>query len=152
MNQVILLHDNTGLLTCLCTREEIAAMVQTIPLHSLYSPDLAPSDCCVLIPLKEALKGHYYRGQAEVLCACVRVWVRACVGTCACACLCVCVFMRACLCVCVRVHARACVCMCACMCVCLCAVFVCVFVRAHVFVCACACAYQQSSVQLTYSI
>jgi len=88
MNQVILLHDNTGLLTCLCTREEIAAMVQTIPLHSLYSPDLAPSDCCVLIPLKEALKGHYYRGQAEVLCVCVRV----------------CVFVRARACVCVCTH------------------------------------------------
>jgi len=58
MNQVIFLHDNSGLLTCLCTWEEIAAMGQTILLHSLYSPDLAPFDCCVLVPLKEARKGH----------------------------------------------------------------------------------------------
>jgi hypothetical protein len=66
MNQVILLHDNTRLLTCLCTMEEIAActmeeiaaMGQTILLHSLYNPDLAPSDCCFSVPLKEALKGH----------------------------------------------------------------------------------------------
>ena len=27
MNQVILLHDNTRLLTCLCTREEIAVLI-----------------------------------------------------------------------------------------------------------------------------
>ena len=58
MNQVIFLHDDTRMLTCLCTREEIAAMGQTILLHSLYSPELAPSDCCVVDPLKEGLKGH----------------------------------------------------------------------------------------------
>lgn len=58
MNQVILLHDNTRLLICLCTREEIAAMGQTVLLHSLYSPDLAPSDCCVVVALKEVLKGY----------------------------------------------------------------------------------------------
>jgi len=75
MNQVILLHDNTGLLTCLCRREDIAAMGQTILLHSLYSPDLAPSDCCVLVPLKESLKGHYCRGEAEIQCVCVCVCV-----------------------------------------------------------------------------
>jgi len=142
MNQVILLHDNTGLLTCLCTREEIAAMVQTIPLHSLYSPDLAPSDCCVLIPLKEALKGHCITEDKlkycvrACVCGCAHVWARARAHVCVCVCLCahVCV----CVCACMRAHVfvcvRACVCVCAlCLCVCLCA-RMCLCVRAHVHI------------------
>ena len=74
---VCLLHDNARPHTATATVSTIEELqFERIP-HSLYSPDLAPSDFHVFGPLKDALSGMQFRDDDEVQ-SVVHEWLCAC--------------------------------------------------------------------------
>jgi hypothetical protein len=57
MKDVLLLHDNAWPHTSLRTREAIEAA---------HSPDLAPSDCGLFGPVRDALRGRHFADGNEL--------------------------------------------------------------------------------------
>jgi hypothetical protein len=66
VNQVFLLHDNTGQHTGPSTRETTATKGWTVLPHPLYSPDLAPPKFRLFGPLKDALPGQHFADEDEL--------------------------------------------------------------------------------------
>jgi hypothetical protein len=66
MKDVLLLHDNAWPHTCLRTREAIAKMGWIILSHPAHNPDLAPSDCHLFGPVKDALYGCHFADDNEM--------------------------------------------------------------------------------------
>jgi hypothetical protein len=62
MSERFLLHDNSRLDTSVCIIEVLTNYGQTVLPHSLYRPDLAPSDYHLFDPLKKMM-------QCRTLCA-----------------------------------------------------------------------------------
>jgi hypothetical protein len=60
MKAVLPLHDNARPHTSLWTRQAIEKMGWTFLLHPVHSPDLAPSDCHLFGPLRDALRGRHF--------------------------------------------------------------------------------------------
>jgi hypothetical protein len=60
MKDVLLLHDNARPHTGLRTREAIAKMLWTVLPRPAHSPHLAPSDCHLFGPVKDALRGRHF--------------------------------------------------------------------------------------------
>lgn len=54
----LLQHGNARPLTRLKTMEHVAKSGWTVLLHPLYSPDLAPSDFCLFVPMKADYAGN----------------------------------------------------------------------------------------------
>ena len=55
---IVLLHDNARLHTAVHTVETLQKLNFEVLAHSPYTHDLAPSDCHLFGPLKEALRGR----------------------------------------------------------------------------------------------
>jgi hypothetical protein len=64
MSHVLFQHASARPHTCLCTREKVAPNMWTVLPHPTYSPDFAPSNFCLLSPLKDAL--HYFVDGGEL--------------------------------------------------------------------------------------
>jgi hypothetical protein len=58
MKDVLLLHDNARPHTGLRTREAIEKMGWNFPARPAHSPDLAPSDCHLFGPSRDAMRGR----------------------------------------------------------------------------------------------
>jgi hypothetical protein len=71
---MLIQHDNARLHTNLWAQEAVAIFGWTVPPHSPYSPDLAPSDFHLFGPQKDALCGTRFEDDDSVICA-VRTWV-----------------------------------------------------------------------------
>ena len=65
-NEVLLLPDNAGLHTSLRTKEATATMGWTVLPHPTYSPDLAPHNFHLFVPLKGSLQGHCFADSNEL--------------------------------------------------------------------------------------
>ena len=70
----ILQHDNARPHTSRQTRDALAQLKLPALPHPAYSPDLAPSDYFLFLPLKKHLKGNYDSDEEVV--AAVRQWCR----------------------------------------------------------------------------
>ena len=73
---VLLLHDNARPHTAIHTLQTLVKLGFTVLEHSAYSPDLAPSDYHLFVPLKEALRGRRFTSDEEVKEA-VHEWLAA---------------------------------------------------------------------------
>ena len=60
------LHDNARPHTAAHTAETLQKLKFEVMAHPPYSPDLAPSDCHLFGPLKEALRGRRFTSDQEV--------------------------------------------------------------------------------------
>jgi hypothetical protein len=65
MEDVLLLHDIARPHTSLRTREGIINVGWTVLPHSAASPDLAPSDYELFVPVKDALSGRHFADDNE---------------------------------------------------------------------------------------
>ena len=75
MSKVLLQHDNASPHTSLKTREVISTFEWTTISHPSYSPDLAPSNFHLFVPLKESLREQHFSSDGEVKTA-VRKWLK----------------------------------------------------------------------------
>ena len=66
---VLLLHNNSPSSPDKCNPEKLADLGFQCLDHSLYSPDLAPSDYHLFPNLKNQLKGRHFSSDAEVIAA-----------------------------------------------------------------------------------
>ena len=74
MSKLLLQHDNARPHTNVKTREVISFFGRTTISHPPYSPDLAPCDFQLFLPLKESLRGRHFSSDEEVKTA-VRKWL-----------------------------------------------------------------------------
>ena len=73
---IVLLHDNARPHTAAHTVETLQKLNFEVLAHPPYSPDLAPSDCHLFGPLKEALRGRRFTSDQELKEA-VHAWLAA---------------------------------------------------------------------------
>ena len=66
---VLFLHDNAPAHRALATQKNVAYLGFQLLDHTLYSPDLDPSDYHLLSGLKKQLKGRHFSSDAEVFTA-----------------------------------------------------------------------------------
>jgi hypothetical protein len=66
MKDVLLLHDNARPHTSLRTSEAVARMGWTVLSHPAHSLQLAPSDCQLFGPVKDALRGRHFADDSEL--------------------------------------------------------------------------------------
>ena len=63
---IVLLHDNVRPHIAVHTVETLQKLNFEVLAHPPYSPDLAPSDCHLFGPLKEALRGRRFTSDQEL--------------------------------------------------------------------------------------
>jgi histone-lysine N-methyltransferase SETMAR len=63
---VALLHDSACPHTAAHTVETLRHLIFEVLEHPPYSPDLAPSDCHLFGPLKDALRGRHFASDQEL--------------------------------------------------------------------------------------
>jgi histone-lysine N-methyltransferase SETMAR len=66
MKDVLLLPDKARPHTSSCASEATANTRWTVLPHPAHSPDLAPSDCHVFGPVKDALDGQHFADDYEL--------------------------------------------------------------------------------------
>jgi histone-lysine N-methyltransferase SETMAR len=66
---VLFFHDNAPAHRALATQKKLAYLSFQCLDHPPYSPDLAPSDCCLFPGLKKQLKVRHFSCDAEVISA-----------------------------------------------------------------------------------